>query len=138
MPGQNEAIAHRYFEEIFNQGKLDVAEEIVANTHINHDRVNEVQGIGGVKELAAKYRTAFPDLHLATEDTISQGDKVVVRWSWSGTHKGDLAGLAPTGKQTGGTGITVFRVADGKIAESWVNWDTLGMLEKLGVVQQAG
>ena len=138
MPGQNEAIAHRYFEEIFNQGKLDVAEEIVANTHINHDRVNEVQGIGGLKEVAAKYRKAFPDLHLAIEDTISQGDKVVVRWSWSGTHKGDLAGLAPTGKKTGGTGTTIFRLSDGKIAESWVNWDTLGMLEKLGVVQQAG
>jgi len=138
MSGQNEAIARRYFEEIFNKGKLEVAEEIVANTCINHDRVNEVQGIGGVKELAAKYRKAFPDLHLAIEDTISQADKVVVRWSWSGTHKGDLAGLAPTGKQTGGTGTTVFRVAGGKIAESWVNWDTLGMLEKLGVVQQAG
>ena len=138
MPGQSEAIAHRYFEEIFNQGKLDVAEEIVANTHINHDRLNEVQGIGGLKEVAAKYRKAFPDLHLAIEDTISQGDKVVVRWSWSGTHKGDLAGLAPTGKKTGGTGITIFRHSDGKIAESWVNWDTLGMLEKLGVVHQAG
>ncbi len=138
MPGQNEAIAHRYFEEIFNKGKLDVAEEIVANTCINHDRVNEVQGIGGVKELAAKYRKAFPDLHLAIEDTISQDDKVVLRWSWSGTHKGDLAGLAPTGKKTGGTGITIFRHSDGKIAESWVNWDTLGMLEKLGVVHQAG
>ena len=80
------------------------------------------------------YRTAFPDLRLTIEAQVSEGDLVVTRWKASGTHQGELFGIAPTGKQATVTGISLTRVSGGKIAEDWTNWDTLGLLQQLGAV----
>jgi predicted ester cyclase len=81
------------------------------------------------------YYAAFPDLRFTVEDQVAEGDKVVTRWSSEGTHKGELMGIAPTGKHAAGvTGISIDRYLDGKFVEGWANWDTLGLMQKLGVI----
>ena len=134
MSAENKAVIRRYIEEVFNQGNLSTIDEVIAPGCVNHDPVNPVTGPDGVRELATKYRTAFPDLHLTVQDMISDGDKVVTRWTYSGTHQGNLEGIAPTGKSTAGGGVTIGRVYGGKIQEMWVNWDALGLMIQLGAV----
>lgn len=82
------------------------------------------------------YRTGLPDLQLSIDDIMAEGNKVIVRWTARGIHKGVLLGVAPTGKQTTVEGISVFRLANGKVTEAWATWDTLGMLRQLGVGPQ--
>jgi steroid delta-isomerase-like uncharacterized protein len=84
------------------------------------------------------YRAAFPDLQFTVEDIIDQDDRVVIRWSSRGTHQGELMGLAPTGKIVTVTGISIDRFADGKVAESWTNWDVLGLMRQLGAAPPPG
>jgi predicted ester cyclase len=82
--------------------------------------------------------TAFPDLHFTIEDQIAEGDKVVNRVTARGTHLGDFRGIPPTGKQVTVAGITIDRIAGGKLVESWTSWDFLGILQQLGVVPKLG
>ena len=82
------------------------------------------------------YRGAFPDLHFTLEDVIGEGDRVVVRWTATGTHKAEVMGVPATGKRVAVTGIEVSRFADGKLAETWVNWDALGLLRQLGAIPE--
>ena len=83
-------------------------------------------------------RTAFPDLNVKVEDQLAEGDKVATRWTTTGTHQGEFAGIPPTGKQGGVTGTTIARVVGGKIVEERSNWDTLGLLQQLGVIPPMG
>jgi predicted ester cyclase len=82
------------------------------------------------------YRTAFPDMRLTIEDIVAEGETVMARWSCRGTHKGDLSGIAPTGKPFTISGVTIVRLANGKMVEGWVNWDALGLMQQLGVVPE--
>lgn len=136
MSAENKALARRLVEEAYNGGRLDVTDELVAGDFVGHDPSlpEEVRGPAGVKELIAGYRAAFPDIHVTIEDQIADGDRVVTRWSVKGTHQGELMGMPATGKQATVTGITIDRIADGRIAESWDNWDTLGLMQQLGAV----
>src|SRR5439155_22952243 len=94
--------------------------------------------VAGAKQVFSFYRAAFPDLQVNAEDLIAEGDRVVARWSSSGTHKGDFMGIPPTGKQVQITGIDLFRFSGGKIAEHWGVFDQLWMLQQLGVAPSAG
>jgi steroid delta-isomerase-like uncharacterized protein len=136
MSAENKALARRLVEEALNAGRLEVVDELVASDFVEHDPSlpEEVRGPAGVKELIAGYRAAFPDIHITIEDQIAEGDYVVSRWSGTGTHQGELMGMPATGKQATVTGITIDRIADGRIAESWDNWDTLGMMQQLGAI----
>lgn len=136
MSAENKALARRLVEEAFNAGRLEVVDELVASDFVEHDPslTEEVRGPAGVKELIAGYRAAFPDIRITIEDQIADGDYVVSRWSGTGTHQGELMGMPATGKQATVTGITIDRIADGRIAESWDNWDTLGMMQQLGAI----
>ena len=136
MSAENKALARRLVEEAFNAGRLDVTEELVASDFVGHDPSlpEEVRGPAGVKELIAGYRAAFPDIRITIEDQIADGDYVVSRWSGTGTHQGELMGMPATGKQATVTGITIDRIVDGRIVESWDNWDTLGMMQQLGAI----
>ncbi len=138
MSAENEAAVRRALEEAWNKGNLAVLDEVTAANHVAHDPANPNPGRGpqGEKQLVAMYRAAFPDLQVAIDEMISAEDTVVTRWTARGTHKGDLMGIAPTGKQIAITGITIDRMAGGKAEESWSNWDTLGMMQQLGVVPQ--
>lgn len=132
----NKAIASRIIQQIFNEGRLDAAEELVATGYVGHDNARPAPLIGqdGVKESAAGYRAAFPDLAISISEQIAEGDRVVTRWEAQGTHEGDFFGVSATGKQVTVTGITVDRYADGQLIEGWTNWDTLGLLQQVGAV----
>jgi len=132
----NKALSRRLMEEAFNAGNLDVVDELVATGFVNHDPAIPESTVGpeAAKANISGYRAAFPDLRIKVEDQIADGDRVVTRWSAKGTHQGELLGIPPTGKQSTVTGITIDLIVDGRIAESWTNWDTLGMLQQLGVV----
>ncbi len=133
---ENKAIFRRIVEEGFNKGNLAIVDELVATDHVNH--TDNVRGPEEYKQFITVYRTAFPDLHMTVEDQIAEGDKVVNRWTSRGTHKGDLMGIPPTGKQTTVTGMYVARIIGGKIVEEWGNFDALGMMQQLGVVPPPG
>lgn len=131
--------SRQMIEEVFGAGRYELADELVAAGAIGHDSAlpEALTGPEGVKEAARGYREAFPDLRMTAEEVVAQGDKVAIRWTARGTHKGELFGIAPTGKEATVTGITIDRWAGGKIAESWTNWDTLGLLQQLGAVPAA-
>jgi steroid delta-isomerase-like uncharacterized protein len=140
MSDTNVAASRRIVEEAFNQGNLATIDELTAADFVNHDPSDptEAHGPEGAKAFITAYRTAFPDLHITIEDTIADGDQVVFRWTSRGTHRGDLMGLAPTGKQVEVTGISIDRYEGDKIAESWSNWDTLGLMRQLGAAPAPG
>jgi steroid delta-isomerase-like uncharacterized protein len=133
---ENKAIFRRIVEEGFNKGNLAIVDELVATNHVNH--TDNVHGPEEYKQFITMYRTAFPDLHMTIEDQIAEGNKVVNRWTSRGTHKGDLMGIPPTGKQTTVTGMYVARIIGGKIVEEWGNLDALGMMQQIGVVPPPG
>jgi steroid delta-isomerase-like uncharacterized protein len=138
MSEHNKAIVRRLFAELWNNGNLSVADEIFAPTYAHHDASTPDFGKGpdSEKRRASLYRNAFPDIHLTIEDVIAEGETVMTRWSCRGTHKGDLNGIAPTGKHITTSGVTIARVSNGKIVEGYVNWDALGMMQQLGVVPE--
>ena len=135
----NERASRKILKEVFGAGKYDLADDVIRADAIGHDPAlpEPVKGPEGLKEAARGYRAAFPDLEMTINETVAEGDLVAIRWTAQGTHKGDLFGIAPTGKQATVTGITIDRYAGGKIAESWTNWDTLGLLQQLGAVPSA-
>jgi len=133
----NKAVARRFLEEVFGQGKLAVADEIVAPDHVDRGPgalPGLPPGPEGSKMLVTVYRKAFPDIQFTIDEQIVEGDKVVTRWTGYGTHKGELAGIPPTGKSATVTGIGVDRIVNGKIVESWGVFDQFGMLQQLGVI----
>jgi steroid delta-isomerase-like uncharacterized protein len=137
---ENKALARQFIEEGFSKGNLAVADTIIAANFINHDPGTPPLPAGpeGYKQLVTAYRTAYPDLQLSVDDLIADGDKVGVRWTARGTHTGPLGDIPPTGKQATITGISMLTIAGGKVAEQYTNWDTLGMLQQLGVIPAPG
>lgn len=138
---ENKAVVRRWEDDLWSQGKLAIVDEIVASNIVLHDPISpgEIRGPEGLKQWVALIRAAFPDLHFTAEgDLIAEGDKVAGRWTARGTHKGDLFGIPPTGKQGTVTGIDIYRFAGGKIEENWSNWDALGLMQQLGVIPAPG
>ncbi len=131
-----QSLVHRVIEEFWNQGQLALADELFAAEYVRYDPAAPNIGTGpdAAREVAAAYHAAFPDLRLSIGDLLADGDKVVLRWTARGAHRGELRGIAPTGKEITTTGITIWRIADGRIAEEWVNWDTFGLLQQLGAI----
>src|ERR1700704_6448566 len=136
MSEQNKAIVRRLFEELWNKGNLSVADQLFTPNYAHHDPSTPDFGRGpeSEKKRATLYRTAFPDLRLTIEDIIAEGETVMVRWSCRGTHKGDLSGIAPTGRQVTISGVSIACFTGGKMSEGWVNWDALSLMQQLGVV----
>ena len=140
MSEGNKNAVRRLFEEVWNKGNLPVADELFSSTYVHHDASTPDVGRGpeSEKKRATLYRTAFPDIRLTMDDIIAEGETVVARWSCRGTHKGDLSGIPPTGKQVNITGVSIARFANGKMEEGWVNWDALALMQQLGVVSDLG
>lgn len=136
MSETNKALVRRWFEELFNEGRLEVADEIVAPDHVDHDPTlpDTPAGPEGVKASVSLYHGAFPDAHITIEDQIAEGDKVVTRWTGRGTHRGDLMGVPPGGNKVTVAGVTINRISGGRIAESWDNYDALGMMQQVGAI----
>ena len=138
---QNKATIQRWYLEIFNQNRLDVADEINTITYITHDLYAPPGGFGvgpqATKNIVSLYRGAFPDVHFTIEAQIAEGDKVATRWTATGTNTGSFNGMPPTGRRVTISGISIERFEDSKIAETWVNWDFLGMLQQIGAIPVA-
>ena len=136
MSQQAVSIARQLSEEVWNQRRVDLADNLIGPNHINHDPNTPDLGRGpeGYKRLVALYTTAFPDLRFTLTDTVCEGDKIAMVWQVEGTHTGDLRGTPPTYKRVFIEGVTVSRHANGKLQESRVSWDALGMMQQLGIV----
>ncbi len=130
-------LTRKYVDEVWNKGNFDLVEQLVAPDCVTHDPSapgGELKGPEGIKQLVSMYRNAFPDTRLEIKDLIVEGDKVAARITASGTHKGSLMGIAPTGKHVSIAGNSITQFRDGKQVESWASYDQLGMLQQLGVV----
>ena len=136
MPSQNRQIVQKLFNDLFNKGNLAVADQIIAPNHVNHDPATPYFGKGpdGEKQIVTLYRGAFPDLHFTIDQIIDAGDFLAVRYTATGTHKAALRGVAPTNKTVKVGGEAIYRISRGKIVESWVYWDALGLMQQLGAV----
>lgn len=140
--GDHEAVIERYYEELFNEGDLDVADEILASEIAYHGpRSFSPQNLHKpehVKAFVKRYHAAFPDINYHVEEIFGDGEKVAVRWVAEGTHTEELFGIEGTGEKFNDEGLNVFHFEDGKITEVWSYWDTLGMVRELGLVAPMG
>jgi predicted ester cyclase len=142
-PGDLAEASRRLLEEGFNEGKLDLADQLISPEAINHDPAEpaRLQGLRGpevFKRTVTMYRAAFPDVQITVDDVIAAGDKVVLRWHSEGTHRGELEGLAPTGARGSVSGISIDLWKDGNVVESWSEWDNLGLARQLGAAPPEG
>ncbi len=130
------ALDRRWFEEVWNQGNVASYEELASPDLVVHNPPPGITGdFEGIKQAISIHRTGFPDLHFEIHDQLAEGDQVVSRWTLNwGTHRGEWVGVPPTGKQVTITGISIQRYAGGKMVESWLEMDMLGMMQQLGVV----
>ena len=134
----NRALVERFYEEGFNQGNAAVIDEIFAADFNNHSLSAGPSWASGRelyrREIVA-FHDAFPDLRITVDDWIVGGDMVVARVTWTGTHIGDLPGAPGSGNRFEASGIYIYRVSDGKIVESWSEFDRAGFLRQLGVTE---
>jgi predicted ester cyclase len=141
VPEENKAIIRRFIKEIWNRGHLDALEEFIGPRYTRHTDTNptsgpaqDFHGIESIRNIVSMQLRAFPDTHFTEEDLLADGDKVVLRWTFRGTHTGPLRGIAPTGKHVTITGITIYQLAEGKIIERWANQDALSLMQQIGAL----
>jgi steroid delta-isomerase-like uncharacterized protein len=134
MSAENERLVRRFFEEFCNERRGELAEELVSEDFTSHGpQAPPADGPDGVRDRVAVYQDALEG-HWNVEEIIGAGDHVVARWTGTGTHVGELMGIEPTGRHISVDAISLFRIADGKIAEEWTVWDALGLLQQVGAV----
>ncbi|TQC45233.1 ester cyclase [Rhodococcus sp. WS4] len=134
MGSAEEAVVRRFYEEMNNDRKNEIAAELFSSDHEMHDpQVPGGPGPAGMAAAISAYQDGV-DGHWNIEEMFSAGDRVVVRWTGTGTHVGEMNGIPPTGNTIRVDAISIHRLADGKIAETWQVWDTLGFLQQLGAV----
>jgi len=138
-PDANKEILRRALDDFWNQRDMGAIDELYATGYLGHDP----SGLHGAtlkefKQATAGLFTAFPDFHLTIDNEVVEGDKVVKRWTITGTHRGEFMGIPPTENHIAVTGINLYRIADGKIVETWWSSDALGMLQQLGVIPPPG
>ena len=122
-------------EELWNEGKMAVADEMYTPNFVNHDPfLPEVNDLASFKQFISATREGMPDFHVKMEDMIAENDKLACRWVASGTHKNDFFGIPASGKKATWTGMTIYRFDSGKIVEAWWNEDCFGMLQQLGII----
>jgi len=134
---QHKAIVGRFFDE-FNHAAVD---ELLVPEYVHHDPSlppELLHGREAYKQVVSLFLTGFPDLKTTIDDIVAEGDMVACRWTFQGTQQGEMMGIPPTGKHVLGSGMSIQRIANGKIAEGWFNFDTLGMLQQLGVIPAPG
>ena len=132
---QNKALAKRAFEELLSEGRFELAEQLYAKDFVNHGIHRDV-GLQEDQEALRGWHQAFPDIAIAPKKLIAEGDLVVVYWIARGTNTGTGNGLPATGKQVEQSGITIWRIVDGKIKEEWSAFDQLSLMRQLGLLDQ--
>jgi predicted ester cyclase len=127
----NTEIAKLFFEEVWNKGRREAIGELLLPDAVIYESGEAIRGPEGFYPFFDRMQATFSNIHVSFQDTISEGDKVCLRWSCSMRHSGDGFGVPPTGKAFQTTGITVVRIADGKFIEGWQNWDMLGLMQQI-------
>jgi steroid delta-isomerase-like uncharacterized protein len=136
---QNITVLTRFIEEVINQGRLDVCNDIVQEDFIELDPLpGQRQGREGLKEVIAMMRAAFPDIQWTADETIAAGEKVVTRFTWTGTHRGPFLGIPATGRSITVKGVVIDRLQAGRMADSRILMDTMSMMQQLGVIPTPG
>jgi steroid delta-isomerase-like uncharacterized protein len=141
MPAaENKALVRRFYEEVWDKGNLEVCDEVFAEEYVRHDlRPTEpAPGPEGQKQIAADFRSAFPDLRVEVDILVAEDDCVVGRWTASGTHRGPWGPVEPTGRRVTFSAVNIFRFENGKVAEIWNHRDDLGLREQVGSPIYAG
>jgi steroid delta-isomerase-like uncharacterized protein len=135
---ENKALARRVFDEIWSAGKLDLVDDLLAPEFVGRPigLAEPFTGPEGAKEFIGRLREAFPDIRFPIDDLIAEDDKVVVRWTATGTNDGEFMGIEPTGREVTIAGMTILRIRDGRIIEGWTNMDALGLLRQIGAVPE--
>jgi steroid delta-isomerase-like uncharacterized protein len=136
MSEPNKALARRVIEELFTNHNVALIHEFFPDCVYHAPAVGELRG-EAYRQFLTQVLSAFPDGRWTVEDQLAEGDNVVTRWSFTGIHLGNLMGIAPTGKQVKTSGVMIDRIAGGKIAEEWEEYDALGMMQQLGAVPVA-
>jgi steroid delta-isomerase-like uncharacterized protein len=132
---ENKAVIQRFIKDVLNLGRLETADEIVAENFIELDPLpGQKQGREGLKEIIVMLRSGFPDMNWVIEEMIASGEKVVTRFHWTGTHKGEFMGMPATGKSVKVKGVVIDRIVGGRMTESRILMDDLGMMQQLGVI----
>jgi len=136
---ENIAIVGRFVEEVINQGRYEAADELVEENFVELDPLpGQEQGREGLKDVIRMMRSAFPDINWIVEETIASGDKVVSRFKWTGTNRGKFLGFPVTGRQVVVTGVVIDRLHAGKMADSRILMDSMGLMQQLGVIPGPG
>jgi steroid delta-isomerase-like uncharacterized protein len=136
---ENKAILRRAVEEVICGGNLDLMDELVAPDFVNHRSIatgeaSHSVGIENFRQEIMRLRSVFPDIGMTTIHLLADGDKVVEHYQFRGTHRGEFMGVPATGKRVESSGITIARIANGKLAERWNSSDKYGILQQLGAV----
>ena len=135
---ENKSIVRRFFEVGPSKGDLDAANELLAPGFVLHVPLPCSPGVRGIDEVVSACRAAFQDLQVTVEDMVTEGDMVAARFTARGVHNGAFMGLPPTGKPITMTGIEIFRLENGKIAELWGEANLLGLMQQLGILPPMG
>ena len=132
----NKAIVSRYNEQMWNQGRLDLADEFLAEDVVEHGapQIPGMNGRDSLKAIIGGMRKSLPDIQVTIHEVIAEDDKVVTYWTMKATHQGELMGVPPTGKQLTNVGVGIYRLANARIVEIRVFADNLGFMQQLGVV----
>jgi steroid delta-isomerase-like uncharacterized protein len=137
MSEQNKSLIRRFTDEIWNKKDSSKLGDFLAPNCSMQTPDGTLRGVNDYKQLHETYIRAFPDCKLTIDEVIAEGDMVAARYTFTGTHKGELRGVAPTGKHLNETGMLICRIANGKVTEETTIWDRLALLEKLGVAPEA-
>ena len=136
---ENKALVRRFVDEVQSGGNIDLIDEICSPEFVNHSTPPGISADReGIKILTAMFGGAFPNSYFTVEDMVAEGDKVVTRKTFHGTHGGELMGIPPTGRRVTMSLIDIVRISDGKVVEHWSVGDSLGMMQQLGVIPQPG
>lgn len=138
MESGNKAVISMFVEEVINQGRFERADDLVAADFVELDPLpGQQQGREGLKEVIGGIRAAFPDIHWVLDEIVAEGDKVVSRFTWTGTHRGVFFGIPATGKSISVKGVVIDHVVAGKMIDSRMLMDSLSMLQQLGAIPVA-
>ena len=131
---ENKSIIRRLIMEVWGNGDMTALDEIVSSDFIDHTTTGNVPRSENFKRLVIDFRSAFPDIQFTIEDMMAEGDKVIARWTASGTHKGEFLGHTPKDNQISITGVHIYRLSNEKLVERWGNWDQLGLMQQIGLI----
>ncbi|MBL9171439.1 MAG: ester cyclase [Verrucomicrobiales bacterium] len=131
----NSTIVRRFIQDVLNEGKVDAAGEFFWDDMVEQVPLpGQGPGLAGLKDVLRGLRAAFPDMHWSVEEQIAEGDKVVTRFEWTGTHRGEFLGVGATGRPVRVWGVVIDRLEAGKIKDTRIIMDTMGLMVQLGVL----